>query len=398
MFNLHYCSFIVTLVKVRRLNKKTVKHAKTGEIDMKLGIVAALLAGSAVGPAWAGGFERSGLPLGFMFEAGNYAELSFGYAEPTVEGSAVGGLMPTGDIAKDYSTLGIAFKTDLNDKLSLGLTIDPSFGADVAYPNPSPGPLQYTIRGTNATLNGDTVALIGRYKMSENFSVHAGLRSVGIGGNASVASGGVTLYSASYAHDRALGYLVGAAYEKPEIALRVALTYASETKHDMATNVFGSPFGSEEIELPKSLTLDAQSGIAANTLLFGSVRWVDWTSTRMNSIGFTPAPLISHAHDSITYTLGIGRKFSDAWSGAVSFGYEASKGGVATNLAPTDGYWSVGIGGTYTSGNMKISGGVRYVDIGDANALESSAGSGVANASFRGNSALGLGLKIGFSF
>jgi long-subunit fatty acid transport protein len=387
---------------VRRLNKKTVKHAKTGEIDMKLGIVAALLAGSAFGPAWAGGFERSGLPLGFMFEAGNYAELSFGYAAPTVEGSAAAGLAPTGDIAKDYSSLGIAFKTDLNDKLSLGFTIDPSYGADVAYPNPSPGPGPYPIRGTNATLNGDTVALIGRYKLNENFSVHAGLRSVGIGGNASIASdtvapNGVPFYSATYAHDRSLGYLVGAAYEKPEIALRVALTYASETKHDMATSVFGNPVGIEEIELPKSLTLDAQSGIAANTLLFGSVRWVDWTSTRMNSIGYPAPPLISHAHDSITYTMGIGRKFSDAWSGAVSFGYEASKGGVATNLAPTDGFWSVGIGGTYTSGNMKISGGVRYVDIGDANSLQTQNAPGGA-ATFQGNSAIGVGIKVGFTF
>ena len=364
---------------------------------MKLGIVAALLAGSAFGPAWAGGFERSGLPLGFMFEAGNYAELSFGYAAPTVEGSAAAGLAPTGDIAKDYSSLGIAFKTDLNDKLSLGFTIDPSYGADVAYPNPSPGPGPYPIRGTNATLNGDTVALIGRYRLNDNLSVHVGLRSVGIGGNATVVSS-LGTYSATYENDRSLGYLVGAAYEKPEIALRVALTYASETKHDMATSVSGTPVGSEEIELPKSLTLDAQSGIAANTLLFGSIRWVDWTSTRMNSIGYPVPPLISHAHDSITYTLGIGRKFSDAWSGAVSFGYEDSKGGIATNLAPTDGFWSVGVGGTYTRGNMKISGGVRYVDIGDANSLELNTSPGVANASFRGNSALGVGLKIGFTF
>ncbi|WP_430464026.1 outer membrane protein transport protein [Tabrizicola sp.] len=365
---------------------------------MKKLVTAAAAGVVASSPAWAGGFERSGVPLGFMFESGSYAELSYGYASPTVEGSAGGGLAPTGDVAKNYSTLGIAFKTDLNEKISLGFTIDPSFGADVAYPNPSPGP--YPIAGTNATLNGDTVALIGRYKLNDNFSVHAGLRSVGIGGNATVVSS-LGTYSASYANDRSLGYLVGAAYEKPEIAMRIALTYASETKHDMATTVAGVGFvGTEEVELPKSLTLDAQSGIAANTLLFGSIRWVDWTSTRLNSIGYPPEfqPLVGHDNDTITYTLGVGRKFSDTWSGAISIGYEDSKGGIATNLAPTDGFWSVGVGGTYTRGNMKISGGVRYVDIGDANALESPPGSGISNASFRGNSALGVGLKIGFTF
>lgn len=358
----------------------------------------ALALGCSTTAAYGGGFERSGLPLGFMFEKGSYGELSYGLVSPKLQGSAGGGLAPTGDVGKSYATLGLAFKTDLNDKLSLGVMLDPSFGADVAYSFPSPGPVPYPIAGTNATLNGDTIALIGRYKLNDNFSVHGGLRSVGIGGNASVAAdsvipGGVPFYSATYDHDRAMGYLVGAAYEKPEIALRVALTYASETKHDMATRVSGVPVGTEEVELPRSLTLDAQSGIAANTLLFGSIRWVDWTSTRLDSIGYPVPlqPLVGHDHDTITYTLGIGRKFNDTWSGAVSIGYEDSKGGIASNLSPTDGFWSVGVGGSYTRGNMKISGGVRYVAIGDADALS---GAGA----FRDNSALGVGVKIGFTF
>ncbi len=278
----------------------------------------------------------------------------------------------------------------------MGVLLDPTYGADQAYPTGT----GYFIAGTRAELNGDSVALIGRYKIDNAFSVHAGLRSVGIGGNASVVNP-VFTYSANYETDRGIGYLVGVAYEKPEIALRLALTYASETKHDLATaaTINNNPLvGSEQIELPKSWTLDAQSGIAENTLLFGSIRWVDWTSTRLNSIGYPTPPLVSHANDSITYTLGIGRKFSETWSGAVSLGYEDSKGGIASNLAPTDGYVSVGVGGTYTRGNMKISGGVRYVDIGDANSLELSTNPGVANAAFRGNSALGVGLKIGFTF
>ena len=343
--------------------------------------------------AHAGGFERSNLPLGFMYEPGSYAELSFGYAKPEISGAAGGGLAPSGNMAEDYSTVGLSFKTDLTDKLSVGITLDPTFGANLSYPNPSPGPGPYPLRGTNAELKGDTIALIGRYKLNDRFSIHAGLRSVGVGGYVNVVAGGVPTYSSTYEQDRDLGFLVGAAYEKPEIALRLAVTYASQTKHDLATSVFGVPVGSEEVELPKSLTIDFQSGIAANTLLFGSVRWVDWTSTRLNSIGYPVPlqPLIGHANDSITYTLGLGRKFNETWSGAVSIGYEDSKGGIASNLSPTDGLWSIGLGGSYTRGNMKISGGVRYVDIGDAVAL-----SGASN--FNGNSALGVGVKIGFSF
>ena len=356
---------------------------------MKLNIAVAALCCSA-SAAFAGGFERSGMPLGFMFETGSYVELSYGYASPTIGGAAGGGLAPSGDMAESYSTAGIAFKTDLNDKLSVGITLDPSYGADLNYPNPSPGPGPYPIRGTNAELNGDTIALIGRYKLTDQISVLAGLRSVGIGGNVEVWSGGSLAYAASYDTDRDVGYLIGAAYEKPEIALRVALTYASETKHDLAASVFGSPVGSETVELQKSVTLDAQSGIAANTLLFGSVRWVDWTSTTLNSIGYPFAPLVSHDNDTITYTLGVGRKFTDNWSGAVSVGYEKPAGGLASNLAPTDGFLSLGVGGSYTQGNMKISGGVRYVKIGDATALSGA-------SEFTDNSAVGVGVKVGWT-
>ena len=68
------------------------------------------------------------------------------------------------------------------------------------------------------------------------------------------------------------------------------------------------------------------------------------------------------------------------------------------HLAPTDGFLSLGVGGSYTQGNMKISGGVRYVKIGDADALESPPNSGIANAAFRDNSAVGVGVKVGWTF
>ena len=42
--------------------------------------------------AQAGGFERSSVPLGFMFEKGNYAELTFGMVNPSVKGRAVAAL------------------------------------------------------------------------------------------------------------------------------------------------------------------------------------------------------------------------------------------------------------------------------------------------------------------
>ncbi|WP_435258993.1 outer membrane protein transport protein [Thioclava sp. FR2] len=361
---------------------------------MKKTLAAAGLAALAASAANAGGFERSGVPLGFMFEKGGYAELSYGSVSPSVKGAAGGGLAPTGNVTPSYSQIGLAVKADLNEKLSFGVTIDPSYGADISYPAPSPGPAPYPIRGTNAELNGQTVAAVARYKFNENFSVHAGLRQVSVGGNVQIFNGGVPLYQANFSKDSDLGYLVGVAYEKPEIALRVALTYQSETKHVLKTTVFGGPVPSAlypRVELPKSVTLDFQSGVAANTLVFGSIRWVDWTSATLNAPGYPLNPLISHANDTITYNLGVGRKFNDNWSAAVSLGYEKSNGGIASNLSPTDGYASIQVGATYTHENMKISAGVRYVDIGNAVSLGGA-------SQFRNNSATAIGLRVGFSF
>jgi long-chain fatty acid transport protein len=351
--------------------------------------------------AFAGGFERSGNPVGFMFETGNYAELSFGIVSPTVRGAAGGGLAPSGDVSPSYRQLGFAIKTDLNEQLSIGLSVDPTFGADIAYPLPSPGPGPYPIRGTSAELNGDTLSVIGRYKFNDSFSAHAGIRSVSVGGNVAIFNGGAPLYQASFDTDRDIGYLIGAAFEKKDIALRVALTYQSSTDHSLSTTVAGNPVPAAlypEVELPQSVTLDFQSGVAANTLVFGSIRWADWTSTELNAPLYPLNPLVGYDNDSWTYNIGVGRKFNDNWSGAVSIGYEKSEGGVQMNLSPTDGYVSIGVGATYTSGNMKITGGVRYVDIGNAGALESPLAPGVANAQFTGNSAIGAGIKIGYTF
>lgn len=345
---------------------------------MKTYLASAAVIALSAGQSYAGGFERSGNPIGFLFEKGDYVELSFGYVSPSVSGTVGGGAVSSGSVLDSYTQFGIAIKSDLTDKITVGLQIDPSFGADVTYPTGT----GYPLAGTTAELNGDTVAVFGRYKFNENFSAHAGIKSVGVGGNVAIVGLG-PIPATTYAFDRDVGYLVGIAYEKPEIALRVGLTYSSDTSHDMATNLGPTV----TVELPKSLTLDFQSGVAANTLVFGSIRWVDWTATEL----VFPVPLVGYDNDTITYNIGVGRKFNDQWSGAVSLGYERLEGGTSLNLAPTDGYVSLGLGATYTQGNMKITGGIRYVDIGDAT-------TSVVGGSFTDNDAIGVGIKVGFTF
>jgi long-chain fatty acid transport protein len=388
---------------LRQLASFSGKSVLRDEEKMKNVMIAAAAAAVSATSAHAGGFERSTTPLGFIFEKGNYAELSFGAVSPKVSGALnAAPSVTTGNVTKNYTTTGLAFKTDLSDQISLGLTLDQSFGADVAYPTGT----GYPIAGSTAKLRGDTIALIGRYKFNDAMSVHGGLRSVGIGGDVSLSSSGTNFYSANFANDRDVGYLIGAAYEKPEIALRVALTYASKTKHDLvATGTVQTgegPFGFTEsttVELPKSLTLDFQTGVAADTLVFGSIRWMDWSATTLVAPNAGGAnPLVSYANDTITYNIGVGRKFSDAFSGAVSMGYEKTHGDPTGNLGPTDGLLSLQVGGTYTHQNMKITAGVRYVDIGNASALKATPTSTTGNARFSGNSAVAFGMKVGFTF
>lgn len=153
----------------------------------------------------------------------------------------------------------------------------------------------------------------------------------------------------------------------------MSLTYNSGIKHDLALteSVGGGPASSvSRVETPQSVNLDFQTGVAANTLVFGSVRWADGTSfslTSPNYPGGSPVgTLVSYDNDVITYSLGLGYKFSESFSGAVELGYEQSLGDRVSDLGPTDGYFSVGVGGTYTKGNTKFSAGLRYIDIGDA--------------------------------
>ena len=61
------------------------------------------------------------------------------------------------------------------------------------------------------------------------------------------------------------------------------------------------------------------------------------------------------------------------------------------NLGPVDGFNAISVGATYSRDNMKITGGVRYVVLGDATTT-------TIGANFRDNHAFGAGLKIGYSF
>ena len=343
--------------------------------------------------ALAGGIERSAFSSGFLFDEGEKVELSFGFAGPSVSGTGTLGAGESGDIAGSFTTIGVSYKRDLTDRLALGIIVDQPVGADVDYPLGTDSAFQ----GTTAEVDATAVTGVLKYKFPNQFSVYGGLRVERIRGNVLglplPPSAPGSPYNLVAETSTELGFLAGVAWEKPEIAARVALTYESERNHTFdALEGFGTPAvipGPLPVTIPQALTLEFQTGVAADTLVFGSIRWVEWTEFEIDG---ALGPLVSSFPDNtITYNLGVGRRFNDTWSGAITLGYEEDHGSPQGNLSASDGFISVGAGATYTKGNMEITGGLRYIELGGATTT-------TVAANFDDNEAVVAGLRIGFSF
>ncbi|OOY07377.1 hypothetical protein [Thioclava sp. F36-7] len=362
--------------------------------------MAALAIGA--GAAHAGGVERSTQSVGILFEQGNYAEIGFGAFNPDVSGTNTSPFgipgAKSGDMAPGYGTFTFGYKQSLSDQWDLAITVDQPIGAKVNYPAATS--TGYPLGGANASIDSTAITALVRYKMPNNVSFIGGIRSQEAKGNVSL-NFPIPGYSMKTSSETDFGYVVGVAWEKPEIAARVALTYNSKITHDFdATETIGvnSVDTSFSTSTPESVNLEFQTGIMKDTLLMGSVRWVHWTQFEIappvysNTVG--PAgplgPLVDYDNNTITYNLGVGRRFNDQWSGAVMFGYEKHQGGIVGNLGPTDGFKSVSLAASYqATSNIKITGGVRYVDIGDAT---------TSVGDFSGNDGWGAGLRVGISF
>lgn len=365
----------------------------------------ALFAGAT--GAYAGGLDRSGQGVNILFEQGSVVQARLGYAIPDVSGSTAdlinGGESQSGDITENFFTPGLAYKTALTEKLDFALIYDQPFGADVRYAedyflsqNLVPGGRADVLR---AEADVDAVTALLRYKIGNGFSAIGGIRAQRL--EAEVAVPIFSGYQIDQDADTDFGYVVGVAWEKPEIAARVSLTYNSKVTHDVSqTESFNSAPGgavttertNSTIETPQSFNLDFQTGVAPKTLVFGSARWVDWPQTVYDPPvyrGLSNQDLVNYASPYWTFTLGVGRQFTDQFAGAFTVGYEPDSGDAVSNLGPTDGFWSVGLGGTYTIDKAEISGGIRYTDIGDATTT--------SGAEFSGNSAWAVGLQITYS-
>lgn len=439
---------------------------------MKRTLLCASALALGAGSAMAGGLDRSGQSVLAIFDANNTTSVSFGHVMPSVTGEDAAG--NDYDVGEDYQQYGFSYTNQINEQFNYSLIFDQPYGADVDYNN---NPATSALGGTFADLNSRALTFVGRYKVTDRFSVFAGIKAeqvnaeVGLNGtayrtpialgaaaatanntfgtsnitpqllgaNAGLAGaaaqaqaagvldsflppvpvgGGATApasavlanqtngaltnffptggYRFEMEDDTKPGYLIGAAYEIPDIALRFAATYHFEIEHkaDTTERLLGQTIRDEvEYVTPQSLNLEFQTGIAEGTLLTAGYRW-----TEFSAVDVVPTALgadLVNLEDSHRYTLGVGRQFNDKFAGSITLIYEPEgDGDTVSPLGPTDGQFGVTLGMRYVNGPFNISGGINYTKLGDADAGVQD----VAVASFEDNSVVGIGFKAQMNF
>ena len=373
-------------------------------------VVAVLLATTSM--ATAGGMDRATTGTSTLFEKGSYAELSYASTAPSIGPNAnlLLGLAGGMNVTQSFTTTQFSFKTDLNDKLSVAISSNNNpFGVDVDYDDFATGGGAYAgITSLRANLGSTAVTSMARYKITDRVSAIAALKYQTVSGTADVsvplsaASGVAVDGDVSLTRASDTNFIVGASYEIPEIALRVVGTYESEATFDpsVIAETIGANTGPGQIKTPEVLMLEFQSGVAANTLVFGSIRHAKWEDAQVKMSAAYGNAQLSDFDNSTTYTLGVGRKFSDSFSASLSASVDTGDGDDASLLAPTGRSTAISLGGKYTLNNgMAISGGVSHRVYNSATwyGNDSELGGG-DDVTFGDNSVTTLGMKLSVSF
>ncbi|MGP6089900.1 OmpP1/FadL family transporter [Antarctobacter jejuensis] len=366
---------------------------------MRMTAAALALVGSQ---ATAGGLDTTGQPIAFLFQQGSVAELGFGIINAGISGrdAITYGGSPTGDTAPKITTPFLSYKQDVTDRLSLGVRLEQPFGAEISYPIPG----SIAFGGTKASAKTTSLTMLARYKLSDRFSIYGGPRIQSAEADfqlTGVIYGPLSGYTASLERDTGFGYVVGAAFEIPEYFLRVSLTYSSAITHDFNTtesSIFGRTVSQVSADTPQSVNLQFQSGIAPKTFIFGGARWAEWSALRFEPpvlAGASPDPLVDFK-DTWSYVLGVGRQFSDDWSGTLAVLYEPSTNPRPTPLTPADGFRGIALGAIYTGKPLEMHFNAAFTELGDTKPFVNALGTTVST--FEDNRSVAIGMKAVYRF
>ncbi len=333
-----------------------------------------------------------------VYEPGNVAALSFIGVRPSLSGQlSVPPGTESGQIAPSFQSGRIGLKYDLGSDRHIEFSLSTPWGVDTAFPAGTGFPTA----GLSLSAEALRATLLYRQSAAKGWDVIVGLNAEKLSGDAGFPVG-PGQYSAEFDSSPALGYIIGVSWSRPETGTFLRLSYESAIKHDVTfTEQF--PFAPAvtstlPIRYPQSLTLNAQTGIAKDTVLLAGVSWSDWSSFDLSIPGAQTlvGPLISGGKDSVSVTLGIGHKFNDTWSGALLLS-KMSDDGTTSFLTPSSGRKSVTLALRHETGSAILGLGVQYSWLFDAQTAVPTP-FGPAPASFDGNKALAMVADVKFRF
>ncbi|MCT7375319.1 outer membrane protein transport protein [Chelativorans salis] len=363
-----------------------------------LGVV--LIAASAQ----AGGFSRGTADTDILYEDGNFnfrAGATVVVPSHEFTSAPVGSPDPAALVGTDYLDTYVipsaAVKFMITENLSCAGTFTQPFGASTSYAAPFgvSGKLSedLTLNEFGATCAaffeagpGRLAILGGGFYETLDYDLEALPPGLG-GAPLSIGLGG-----------KDYGWRAGVAYEIPDIALRAQILYRSGTSYGAtgsatspAFPLLGAPGSTLPAtgtgELPQSVELKVQSGIAPGWLAFGSVKWMDWSvnETLQVNVPGTPvsAPNDYYWRDGWTVTGGIGHAFNERVSGLVSLQWDR---GVATGYDLRSDKWMLAGAASFKDdlgGELRLGAGAVYlasadIDQPDARFFGASADSGWA--------------------
>ena len=170
------------------------------------------------------------------------------------------------------------------------------------------------------------------------------------------------------------GYLIGASYARPEIALRVGLTYSSAINHDVDATEDAAVIPS-----PDELDLQRRHAAVGDARLPDRRRPED-AGVRLGPLGqlgrfrdraaalradIAGIPLVDYQDDWWTYTLGVGRQLTPELAGSFFVAWEPPVGGTMTTLGPYDGRTTGTAALSYDYGKFNFTGALTYGVLGD---------------------------------
>ncbi|MBE0405748.1 OmpP1/FadL family transporter [Psychrobacter sp. AOP22-C1-22] len=273
---------------------------------------------------------------------------------------------------------------------------------------------------TNVEVRSESITgIVGmKFGQDKNFQVYGGPVAQQIQADVKLrgtAYGPATGYTAHISRDQDYGWLAGASYSKPEIALKAALTYRSEIDHSLnidETYPVAGALGKEpvqgnkiDITTPKSVNFDFQTGINPTTLATAKVRWVPWSDFAIvpplyNEVSKnatkddTGLPLVSYDKDQWLVELGLAKRLTPALAVTGNIGWDSGAGDPVTSLGPIEGYYSAGLGAKYNvTENWAVSAGGKYLWFGDAKGQIPTKNI-VSN--FEDNDGFALGVKLSY--